>query len=107
MALLSNILSIPRALRLFVPRAKFRENVEVTGSLNGINLVYTIPDKAVHDPPRLQVKVYRNGQRLLPGPANDYEVSESGGVGTGFDTITLTSDPPLPGESLWADYVVL
>lgn len=34
-----------------------------------------------------------NGQRLYEGVGNDYIVSESGGVGTGYDTITLEFTP--------------
>lgn len=86
---------------------RVRENIPLVGTQNGVNLVFTIPDLAIHDPPRSQVKVYRNGQRLLSGAVNDYVVSESGGVGTGYDTITFTSDPPILGENLWADYVTL
>lgn len=37
--------------------------------------------------------VHYNGQRLLEGAGNDYVASESGGVGTGYDTITLTFTP--------------
>lgn len=34
-----------------------------------------------------------NGQRLLAGVGNDYTVSESGGPGSGYDTITLEFTP--------------
>jgi hypothetical protein len=34
-------------------------------------------------------KLIYNGQELLEGAGNDYIVSESGGAGTGYDTITL------------------
>lgn len=90
-----------------VTEGRVRENVALVGAQDGINLVYTIPDLAVHSPPGPQVKVYRNGQRLLPGAGNDYLVTESGGVGTGYDTIIFTADPPVSGENLWADYLTL
>ena len=32
-------------------------------------------------------RVYYNGERLKSGAGNDYTISESGGLGTGFDTI--------------------
>lgn len=37
--------------------------------------------------------VHYNGQRLLSGSGNDYVASESGGAGTGYDTITLEFTP--------------
>lgn len=37
--------------------------------------------------------LHYNGQRLLDGAGNDYVASESGGVGMGYDTITLEFIP--------------
>lgn len=90
-----------------VTEGRIRENISLVGVQDGSNLVFTIPDLAVHNPPGSQIKVYRNGQRLMPGPSNDYVVSESGGVGTGYDTITFTADPPILGERLSADYLTM
>lgn len=85
----------------------FREYVALSGLQDDSNLVFTIPDKAKHDPPKLQLKVYRNGVLQNPGSLNDYVVTESGGPGTGFDTITFaTGSAPLAWESLWASYVL-
>lgn len=84
-----------------------REYVTLLGAQDDSNLVYTIPDKAINDPPKLQLKVYRNGVRCNPGAGNDYTVSESGGAGTGYDTITFaTGTAPRADECLWADYVL-
>lgn len=44
--------------------------------------------------------VLYNGQRLKEGAANDYVASESGGAGTGYDTITLTFVPMAGAEWL-------
>lgn len=85
----------------------FREYVVLSGVQNGVNLIFTIPDKAIHDPPKLQLKVYRNGVLQHPGIGNDYVASESGGAGTGFDTITLAAGTaPIANEKLWANYVL-
>lgn len=108
MADLCNVLSVPRARRIFVPAEDFRESVELAGTKNGINVIFTIPggEKAVHTPPGLQVKLYRNGLRQALGVGCDYTVSESGGLGTGFDTVTV--DPaPLGYEILLVDFVVI
>jgi hypothetical protein len=105
---LCNALSIPRALRLFVIAGDVREGVVPDGVLNGTNTVFTLPggEKALHAPPSLQIKLYRNGLRQNIGVGCDYTVSESGGVGTGFDTLTL--DPaPLSYEILLVDFVAM
>ena len=107
MADLCNNLSIPRALKLFLLAQDVRENQPLVGTLDGVNAVFTLPggEKAIHDPPRSQIKLYRNGYRQALGVGCDYTVSESGGAGTGFDTLTL--DPaPRSYEILLVDYVV-
>ncbi len=45
-----------------------------------------------------------NGQRLKEGVGHDYVASESGGVGSGYDTITLEFDPR-PNSNWFIDYV--
>lgn len=47
--------------------------------------------------------VFYNGQALLEGSGNDYVASESGGVGTGYDTITLEFTPRA-GSNFWIDF---
>lgn len=44
-----------------------------------------------------------NGQGLIEGSDHDYVVSESGGVGTGYDTITL-KQIPRPGSNWSIDF---
>lgn len=51
------------------------------------------------------IALYFNGQRLESGAGNDFTVSESGGVGTGFDTVTLLFLPNI-GSKFVADYFV-
>lgn len=88
--------------------SRHRQFVELSGVQDGVNQVFTLPEVAVHNMPNgLQVKVYLNGLLLRPGSTRDYEVSESGGVGTGYDTVTfLNGLAPKARDSLWADYVV-
>jgi len=47
--------------------------------------------------------VYYNGTRLLW--LDDYLLVESGGGGTGYDTVVLAIAPK-PGDKVFADYVV-
>lgn len=85
-----------------------REDEQLVGATNGINQVYVLPygEKALVADPGIKIKVYYNGQRLHEGGANDYTTSESGGAGTGFDTVTLIHVAPKPGDIVTADYIV-
>ena len=73
----------------------------LVGPLNGFNTVFTTSTKFVASGPSKE-SLYYNGVLLFQGPGNDYTVSESGGVGTGFDTITM-SFPPRSNDRLWID----
>ena len=73
------------------------------GSKNGLNLTYTTPEKFIPG----SIQLYRNGSRLMRnGPASDFSVTESGGLGTGYDTITLSAFPPKSNENLFSDYLL-
>jgi hypothetical protein len=94
-----------------------RIGVRLVGTYNSLNRVFTVPapDKFIHDAvqPGRTIAVYHNGRRLtqsLTGSPVDgmFVVSESGGVGTGFDTVTLTALAPATVRSrLFADYSVV
>ena len=86
------------------PPVDLRTNVVPLGAINGINTVFTTPDTFVHDGVANEA-VYLRGQRLLEGAGNDYTAVESGGVGTGYDTIVLAR-PPRPNDNLLLDYYV-
>lgn len=90
----------PRA----IPIASVRQGVPLLGSVDGVNQTFSTPE-AFHRraPYGITIAVYYNGQRLTEGASNDYEVSESGGMGTGFDTVTLKF-APLAGDVLTADF---
>jgi len=72
-----------------------------SGTKDGVNAIFT----TANDFRETSLKVYFNGIRQAQGTGCDYEVSESGGVGTGFDTITVAV-PPRSNESLLVDYVI-
>lgn len=48
--------------------------------------------------------VFYNGQRVWEGTGNDYLATESGGAGTGYDTITTTFTPRI-GSNWTMDFV--
>ena len=74
--------------------------IELIGPKNGTNVTFTTPDKFLPD----TIEVYRNGDRQDDG---DYSLSESGGPGTGYNTVTFGPEhPPLSWEKLFVDYTV-
>jgi len=64
-------------------------NEVLTGTINSINTVFTTAVDFIAG----SEAVYFNGVRQHPGVGNDYTISESGGVGTGFDTVTFAVAP--------------
>lgn len=73
------------------------------GLINGANTAYTTAKDFI---PGSESVLY-NGVHLSEGAGNDYVRSESGGLGTGFDTITLAFAPKAsPGnpDTLLANY---
>lgn len=89
-----------------------RVGVELVGPKDGSNRVFrTTPDFFDHDLSGTghTIEVFHNGRRLVqtdtPHPGlGDYFVEESGGVGTGFDTINLLTFAPVEESSLLANY---
>jgi hypothetical protein len=80
----------------------FQFGIGVLGPKDGVNRVYTTPEKF-----RRMIGFYRNGVKLETGVAADYTMSESGGPGTGYDTLTLAvvTPPPRAAENLQVAYV--
>ena len=85
-----------------------REDEQLIGATNGFNLTFILPngDKAINQEPGAKIKIYYNGQRLHEGGINDFTIAESGGAGTGFDTVTLLFAPQ-SGDLISADYIRL
>jgi len=84
----------------------FKQQVELFGVKNSSNRVFTTPDAFLNgmvsgNDFRIQPK--HNGRDLVENV--DYFVAESGGPGTGFDTIILNFSPKARSV-LVADYVV-
>lgn len=98
-----------------IPLTRLRYNEILVGTKNGVNKVFTLPssEKAIHDVPGVQIALYYNGQRLHPvqsrdGVASDdYSVSESGGTGTGYDTVTFTHIAPKSDDRVSSDYILI
>jgi hypothetical protein len=74
----------------------------LVGPRNGVNTTYTTPEKFLAD----TIRVYRNGVRQQQGAGLDFISAESGGPGTGYDTVIFGPGlPPVSIEMLFADYV--
>lgn len=86
------------------PTQILRWNIAPTGDKDGVNLSYALPDLVDKDTFRL----YRNGVRQMQDDAGscDFRLTESGGAGTGFDTVEITTPALASWELLTADYLV-
>jgi hypothetical protein len=84
---------------------KFRWDKPLSGLVDGVNCVFCTPEKFRHGG-EAKLLLYRNGVRQAEGSESDYTVSESGGPGTGWDTVTILGGAPVPGERLTADYLI-
>jgi hypothetical protein len=83
-----------------VPRPRLF-NIVLLGVIDGLNTVFTTPHKFVNQLGSDTLLLYYNGQRLLE--VDDYLLSEGGGYGQGYDTVT-TLFAPKPGDKLTVDY---
>jgi len=79
---------------------RFKYGIPLIGDVNGVNVMYLTPD--VFEPTSL--RVHYNGQKLHEGAVEDYTISESGGVGTGYDTVTLNF-APFGDDRVTANYI--
>jgi hypothetical protein len=84
--------------------ARFRWSKALLGPKDGINLAFYTPEKFLQVE-ATAIRVHRNGVLLEMGAGADYTIAESGGPGTGWDTVVLEAFPPRIWEKLTADYV--
>jgi hypothetical protein len=87
-----------------VPRSKLRSAQPLTGLIDGVNTSFSTPEPFIHDPPRQTMELFYNGQRLFI--SDDFLISESGGPGTGYDTVQ-TLFAPRSGDKLLANYTAV
>jgi len=81
--------------------SRYRE--KLIGAKNGVNQIFTTSQKFTRVTGK-EEQVYYNGVLQEFGSGNDYTASESGGVGTGYDTINF-SIAPLAKEKLEIIYI--
>lgn len=74
------------------------------GDIDGVNTVFTTPPTVYfrHET-YVREEVHLRGLKRMEGVGCDYVASESGGAGTGYDTITFAKAPK-PGDTLSMTY---
>jgi hypothetical protein len=91
-----------------------RQRQPLIGAIDGVNRTFKVPSpdkflEGTYDSNIFHIYVTLNGQLQVLGtnPTNgNFTISESGGVGSGYDTVNLYQTP-LPGRSiLEASYVI-
>lgn len=74
----------------------------VIGAVDGVNATFTTARPFLHSSD-FEELVYLRGVRRFEGVGCDYVAAESGGPGTGFDTITFQKAPKV-GNNILIDY---
>ena len=81
--------------------------VELIGVKNSANRFYATPDNFLNADvggDLFTISIFHDGNRLVE--TKEYVLSESGGVGTGFDTIEIIAFKPKSKSTLIANYFV-
>ncbi len=82
-----------------------KEDIELVGVVDDSNTVYSIPFGKFIQNDLYRIIVYKNGVKQFF--LDDYFIAESGGPGSGYDTVILTVPPttvPPPDDIITADY---
>jgi len=88
----------------------FRQNTELQGTKDNLNRIFIVPfgdkflNQNIHQQ-HFRILIRHNGKGLEEGI--DYIVAESGGSGTGFNTIIFIAFSPAPSSRILADYVII
>lgn len=106
------ILAVTEAFYPYIDKApvlglKIKENIPLLGLKNGVNRVFMTPDKFINGiylESEYSIVIRHNGRVL--DPLADYDLSESGGLGTGYDTIFFKAFVPTQFSSILANYTV-
>lgn len=86
----------------------WRQEIPLIGTKNGSNRIFYTSDKFLNGTfstgDHFHISVKHNGKDLYE--SIDYTISESSGVGTGYDTINIFSFAPKTNSTLIATYVI-
>lgn len=84
-----------------------KEDIQLVGTVDDVNVIYEIPNGHFIQNNTYKIIVYKNGVKQFY--LDDYLIAESGGPGTGYDTVILTIPPMssiLPIDVITADYYI-
>ena len=82
-----------------------KEDIQLAGAVDDSNTVYSIPFGKFIQNNLYKIIVYKNGVKQFF--LDDYFIAESGGPGSGYDTVILVVPPttvPAPDDIITADY---
>ena len=85
----------------------WQQDIQLNGTVDGFNMVFTIPIGKFLFNATHKIVVYINGVKQVY--LTDYFIAEGGVVGTGYDTVIMTIAPqiyPLPVDVVTADYYI-
>lgn len=83
--------------------SRSRIGVPLSGVRDGLNRMFTVPEYFIDG----RIQVFHGGRLLIPGAdpsQGEYLTRESGGIGTGFDSIALLTFAPIARTGLYANY---
>lgn len=83
------------------------EDVQLVGAVDGSNTVFAVPEGVFYYDSTHKILVYKNGIKQFF--LDDFYIAESGGPGTGYDTVIMTDPPdalPAPTDVITADYYI-
>lgn len=79
--------------------------VSLLGTKDGSNRIFTTPEVFINDSiggDLLTISVFHDGKRLVEN--EEYMLVESGGSGSGYDTVVITAFAPIEDSTLIANY---
>lgn len=84
-----------------------KEDIQLIGNVNSVNTVFYIPDESFIQNDNYKIIVYKNGVKQVY--LDDYFIAESGGPGSGYDTVIFSVAPEdnySPIDIITADYYI-
>jgi hypothetical protein len=84
-----------------------KEGMILNGSVDGSNRIFTTNDKFIdgaYDNNQFAISVFHNGRKLVKNI--DFITAESGGPGSGYDTVIFLQITPAARSVIRADYTI-
>lgn len=89
------------------PNYAFKEEISLIGMKNGVNKIFYTPEPFINGlyfNNSFHIEIKHNGKAVYEN--TDYTIAESGGPGTGYDTINFIQFAPLVKSTLVAWYAI-